>query len=303
MTSIPRFRILLAVSALAVALSAGASPSTGATPFHSDRFQVTVQGDGPDVVLVHGLNSSPRVWQGLVQAMPGHRFHLIGLRGFGGLAPGANRAVPLLPELVNELHRYIASEHLVRPVFIGHSLGGELGVALAEQDPQDLGALVIMDAPPFLGAVMAPPGASADSLRTLAAQLEQRELQAGDADWHRQGEAEVAGMVRDAGARPPVLEDWLRSDRVVSAHAFKELMLLDLRPDLPRIACRTALLYVKPGMPGITDEQIDGFYREAYKGVPGIVLRRVSDSGHFLMLDQPERVFGEVSRFLEDGGR
>ncbi len=104
-----RIKVLVAVSVLVAALSAGASQeSASSTPFRSERIQVTVQGNGPDVVLVHGLNSCPRVWQRLVKGMPGYRFHLIGLRGFGGLPPGANRDVPLLPELLKELHRYIA---------------------------------------------------------------------------------------------------------------------------------------------------------------------------------------------------
>jgi hypothetical protein len=46
------------------ATAAAAQPRSPA--FTSDRISVEVHGQGPDVVLIPGLNSSPRVWEGWV---------------------------------------------------------------------------------------------------------------------------------------------------------------------------------------------------------------------------------------------
>src|SRR5688500_18009811 len=67
-------------------------PGAEAAAFQSDRIAVQVVGAGPDVVLIPGLGSTPRAWASTVAAVPGHRYHLVQLRGFGGLAPGGAAA-------------------------------------------------------------------------------------------------------------------------------------------------------------------------------------------------------------------
>jgi Niemann-Pick C1 protein len=59
--------------------------SASAAPFASDRISVRVEGEGPDVVLVPGLGSSPQAWASTVAAVPGYRYHLVQVKGFAGL--------------------------------------------------------------------------------------------------------------------------------------------------------------------------------------------------------------------------
>jgi CheY-like chemotaxis protein len=77
-------------------LASAEAPSAAApAAFSSDRIIVTAQGEGPDVVLIPGLSSSPTVWAETVKAHPGHRFHLVHLNGFAGApARGAAEGLP-----------------------------------------------------------------------------------------------------------------------------------------------------------------------------------------------------------------
>ena len=69
--SIPARRNLL-VCCIRVCFSAPAlvlvlAPACAAD-FTSDRIKVTAEGEGRDVILIAGLNSSPRVWREMVRA-------------------------------------------------------------------------------------------------------------------------------------------------------------------------------------------------------------------------------------------
>src|SRR3954471_25028909 len=104
---------LLAFLMLPFALAA-AAPATAA-PFKSDRIAVEVKGSGPDVVLIPGLSSSPRVWDTSIAALPGYRYHLVHVAGFDRLAAGANAKGPVIAPVPEEIARYIAEQHLKKP--------------------------------------------------------------------------------------------------------------------------------------------------------------------------------------------
>jgi hypothetical protein len=55
------YRLFLALLLLPLA-AACATTAAPPPPFASDRIGVEVHGSGPDVVLIPGLSSSPRVW-------------------------------------------------------------------------------------------------------------------------------------------------------------------------------------------------------------------------------------------------
>ena len=106
-------------------------------------------------------------------------------------------------------------------------------------------------------------------------------------------------MIRNEAARAGPLEDAARSDRQVSAAAYRELIVTDLRPELGNITAPTRVLYVAFDFPGMTPEVTDGIYRGSFANLPGATLKRIDDSAHFIMLDQPERFAAEVEAFLQ----
>jgi pimeloyl-ACP methyl ester carboxylesterase len=291
------FRLLLAL--LLLPLAAACAPTAAPPPtFASDRISVEVHGSGPDVVLIPGLSSSPRVWDATVAAVPGYRYHLVHVSGFDGQAPGANATGPVLAPVAEEIARYIGEAHLVRPAIVGHSMGGSWALMVAGRHPELAGKVMVVDMLPFLGAMFGGPGATPDGIRPIAEQIRQGIASSTGEARQRQIEQTIAGMVKTESLRPTVVAQSLASDPGVSAQGFYDVIVSDLRPDVANIHVPLTVLYVLPAGAPLTPEQIDQFYRLSYAGAPQAVLKRIPDSYHFIMLDQPEAFRRELRAFL-----
>ena len=281
-------------------LTAGcALPSPGAiTTFRSDRISVIAQGTGPDVVLIPGLGSSPQVWQGMASALPGHRLHFVHVNGFAGRAAGANADGPLIAPIADEIARYIREARLERPAVIGHSLGGTIALSLATRH-ELVSRLMVVDMLPYLGILFAPAGAPGDAVQKVANALRDQSLAASAEARRATVEQGIATMIKSEHWRVNAVRDSLASDQAVTARALHELILTDLRPQLPRIRIPTTILYVKtPNVP-LDEAQFDAVYRMSYAGLPGARMRRITDSYHFIMYDQPQRFAEEVRAFVK----
>ncbi len=127
------------------AVAAGALVPAYAADFKSDRISVTTEGEGSDVILIPGLNSSPRVWREMVRAVPGHRYHLVQVSGFAGQAKGGNTEGAVAAPVAEEIARYIAASGLKKPAVIGHSMGGTIGLMLAARHPDLPSKLMVVD--------------------------------------------------------------------------------------------------------------------------------------------------------------
>ena len=289
---------LLALLLLPLA-AACATTEAPAPSFTSDRISVEVQGTGPDVVLIPGLSSHPHVWASTIAAVPGYRYHVVHVAGFAGKPAGANASGPVVEPVAGEIARYIGEARLDHPAIVGHSMGGTWAMMVAGRHPELASRVMVVDMLPFLGAMFGGPNATPETLRPVAEQLRQT-IAASTGDARRAiTQQTIAGMVRTESLRPQIVEDSLASDQAVSSQAFYEIILADLRPDLARIRVPLTVLFVHPPGAPVTAEQMEQFYRMAYAPVPGAVVRRIPDSYHFIMLDQPEAFQRELRAFLE----
>jgi pimeloyl-ACP methyl ester carboxylesterase len=129
------------------AAAAGPVPAGAAAP---TRFSVTVEGEGPDLILIPGLMSGRAVWDGAVASLGGrYRVHRVQLSGFAGEQARGNAEGAILPGVVEELDSYIRAKKLVRPAVAGHSMGGLLAMMLAARHPDSVGRVLVVDALPF----------------------------------------------------------------------------------------------------------------------------------------------------------
>ncbi|MES2756089.1 MAG: alpha/beta hydrolase [Pseudomonadota bacterium] len=281
-----------------VALAASASVPAYAAEFKSDRISVAAEGTGSDVILIHGLASSPRVWREMVAAVPGYRYHLVQISGFAGHDRGGNTDGAVSAPVAEEVARYISARGLVKPAVIGHSMGGTIGMMMAVRHPDSLSRLMVVDMVPFLGALFGPPGTSADTIKPMADGM-LTQMRAADANARAsRATMSINGMIDNVSMRPGAIDDSLKSDPDVAARSYHELVVTDLRPDLARITVPTTVLYVLPKAPGLTDEKIDGVYKAAFAPLKGATLKRVASSAHFIMWDQPQQFQSEVKAFL-----
>lgn len=273
--------------------------------FESGRFHVRV--DGPehpvgDVILIPGLSSSPEVFDALTEQLKGrYRVHRLHVQGFAGAPAEDNASGPVAAPVAEDLARYIAEQGLDKPAVIGHSMGGTIGMMLAARHPDAVGKLMVVDMVPFMGAMFGQPGTNptAESVAPMGEMIYQSMANAPRDQYQQQADGQIIAMINTESLRAGPLEDSRTSDQKVSASAFRELIVTDLRPELAAITAPTTVLYVKFNDPRMTPEITDGIYRASFATLPGATLKRIDDSAHFIMLDQPAVFAAEVNAFLE----
>lgn len=267
--------------------------------FTSDRISVVTRGQGPDVILIPGLSSSRDVWNATADALDdNYRVHLVQLNGFAGAPVGANGDGPVSAPAAEEIARYISESHLQRPAIIGHSMGGSIGMMVAARHPDAVGKLMVVDMFPFMGAMFGGPGATAESVAPIADQIRGAMRMAPQGVVSDQTRGMITSMVRTESARPEIIEHARLSNVATTANAFHELIVTDLRPELPNIRAPLTVLYVIPPQAPITPEQYEAFMRASYASVPNARIVKIDDSYHFIMIDQFDRFMSEVSAFL-----
>ena len=270
----------------AAVLLAGGALASGAwaAPFASRRIAVTTRGmgrgTGRDVVLIAGLASGPGLWNGVIGALSGYRWHLVHVRGFAGLPAEANASGSLVQPVADEIARYIASAGLERPAIVGHSMGGTLAMMLGLKGLA--GRLMVVDMLPE-GAAMI--GGTAQGMGFLADQLGQYFTGT------RAGRAYLAQMLAEMpGARG--------SDPDVIANALRDLANVDLGPQLARLTAPMEVVYAV-GSDAAQASAIGRTFRAAYAAKRGVRLVPIGPSGHVVMADQPARFNAVLGDFLK----
>ena len=121
-------------------------------------------GHGPDLIMVTGDTAPMSLWLPYLLHPLAQNFSvtIFDNRGVGYTTDDLSRpiTVPLMARDTGEL---IEALGLVRPTLVGWSMGGEIGLTLAEQKPAVLGALVSTGgdagsshtAPPYLAPTLA----------------------------------------------------------------------------------------------------------------------------------------------------
>jgi pimeloyl-ACP methyl ester carboxylesterase len=108
-------------------------------------------GEGPVIVLVHGIASSAATFRRLIPLLSDrYRCISIDLLGFGE-SPAPENATYTIGEHVASIHETIKSLRLRAPfVLVGHSLGSLLAARFAAQHPEQVSRLVLVSPPVYL---------------------------------------------------------------------------------------------------------------------------------------------------------
>jgi pimeloyl-ACP methyl ester carboxylesterase len=290
-----RIRSVAGILLFALADAAAAqSPAPPAT-FSSDRIIVTTRGSGPDIILIPGLASHPDVWAPTAKRLQDrYRLHFVHVHGFAGAAPGANAEGPVSAPVAEEIARYIRQTGLKAPALIGHSMGGAIALMAGARHADLVGRVMVVDMPAALGGMFGPP----DTWQKTADDLRARILSDTPGSPTGMLEQMFQGMTNDDSVRA-MLAKWLQeSHRPTLANSFHELVLADLRPELPKIA-RLTLLYVVPANSPVPPDQYEAGMRESYANARNARLIKIDASNHYIQVDQLERFVEEVAAFMK----
>lgn len=292
---------LLFIAALFLASAAPAHAATAAdcaAGLHQGkRVTILDEGRGPDVVLIPGLSSPRAVWDATVaQLKDRYRLHVIQVRGFGDEA-GINAEGPVLEPMMREVADYIddciTDRGRPAPAVIGHSLGGLTGLMIAARAPQEVGRLMVVDSLPFFGMLFGP-AATVDMVEPQAAAMQKMLAARGNVE---ADERTLQTMSATEAGRAQV-KAWTRgADARVAAQLLYDDMTADLRPELGAIGAPVTILYAADAsvMPA---DRVDALYKSAFTPAKTATLRRIDDSRHFIMLDQPDVFAKAVDDFL-----
>lgn len=297
----------LALSALAVSGCAmvmteppfDAAAATRPVPgFYSNRIDVTVVGEGPDVILIPGLSSSPDIWASTVAAVPGYRYHLVHVNGFAGKPVAANGTGAFLEPVAHEIARYITAKNLKAPTLVGHSLGGSLAMSVATHHPESVDKLMVVDMLPFMGLMFGGPQATAESVKPTAEAVRAGIIASDGEARKTRIEQTIAGMVKTQSKRAEAVEDSLTSDKTVSAQAMYDLITTDLRADLPNYKGPMEVLWVYPPNAPVAEPVYEQFFVHSFKNAPQAKVKKIPDAYHFLMWDNPAVWEADLKAFL-----
>lgn len=267
--------------------------------FASDRITVEVTGDGPDVILIHGLSSSTDVWRSTIVAVPGYRYHLVQVKGYAGVPAEGNATGPVVHPVAHAVYEYIKAAKLTKPAIVGHSMGGSIGMTLAAHHPEVVGKLMVVDMFPFMGAMFAGPNATKDQLEPIATGIRERMIANTSEASKAQIEQTINGMVASEHRRPAAIRDSVNSDIKVVAQGFYDLVVTDLRPDLAKVTAPMTVLYVYPFGAPIPEAQYDGFMTASFANARGAKIVKIPDSRHFIMWDNPPAFQEQLRAFLK----
>src|SRR5438094_7110975 len=111
---------------------------------HGHRMAYRQAGDGPVVVLIHGITSDSSIWRRVLPYLA-RRFTVIApdLAGHGGSdKPRGDYSLGALASSVRDLLLALGHD---RATFVGHSLGGGVAMQLSYQFPERCERLVLVD--------------------------------------------------------------------------------------------------------------------------------------------------------------
>jgi pimeloyl-ACP methyl ester carboxylesterase len=254
------------------------------------RIAFDVEGEGPNVVLVHGTPTSSVIWRGVVDRLKRrYCFHYFDLPGYGASDMHEGQEVRLR-SFARVLREFIEHVGLGSPHIVGHDFGGGtvLGAHLVEG--VEAASLTIAD-----GVVLNPWGTP----YSLLVQRYEAVFSALPPYVHR---AVLTAHLLAAMSRKPspellaaLVDPW--TGEVGQAAYYPQVSQYDhdftarLEPLYPAVRVPTLVLW------GEEDHWIDTAVGRRISGlIPGARFTALPDAGHFSMLDSP----GLFSQHLGD---
>ena len=288
----------LVISAVAAAIVSFSAPASAASTFHLDSATVTKIGSGPKaVILIPGLGCGPFVFDGVADELAQrYTVYRVAFDGFDGNGGGS---APYLTHDTQSVADLISREHLVRPILIGHSLGGHIALALAETMPANVGAVVAIDALPLFPPRQ--PGQTDANRQDFAREFVAQMMSAPEEQYRSFARQSVAALVTSDTNTNLVFSHTIRSDRAAFAGAAAEMMTDDLGPALKAIAA--PVLVLAPSPDAATADTIGSSYRALFAGVSRLTVQTIAPARHFLMLDQPASFQTALDTFVDANAR
>jgi len=271
-----------------------------ALTLHGSSVGYRTAGDGPAVVLIHGMAGSSETWEPVIPLLAKHATVVApDMLGHGTSAkPKGDYSLGALATGVRDV--LVALGHS-RATIVGHSLGGGVAMQFAYQFPERTERLVLVSS----GGL----GREVNTLlRALSLPGAEYVLSVGTATGLRNASEKVAGWLGRVGLHPaPGLVEIMRSYSALGDHETRAAFLHTLRAVIDvggqRVSARDRL-YLTQDMPamiawGDRDPIIPVTHAyEAHEAMPGSRLHIYPGAGHYPHCHDSQRFADELLDFI-----
>jgi pimeloyl-ACP methyl ester carboxylesterase len=254
--------------------------------FANTQISYTLRGEGEPVLLLHGFAEDSRIWDGLATSLS-KEFRVItpDIPGSGqsGLLDDKDAGMTGYAAVLNAL---LETENITACTLIGHSMGGYIALAFAEEFPQKLKALGLFHS-----------SAYADD----AAKIETRKKGIGFIKENGAAaflKTSIPGLFADAENSKNDIEDLIAKGRDFTNKALVQYYesMID-RPD--RTAVLKNLDIPILFLMGQHDKAVPFEHSLQQSHLPNIShIHILRNAAHMGMLEQPEESFADLAHFL-----
>lgn len=251
-----------------------------------------VVGDGPPLVILHGLFGSGRNWASLARRLgESWQVHSLDLRNHGA-SPWDE--IMTYPALADDLQAYLDSQGLARATVIGHSMGGKAAMAHALTRGAAVAALVVVDIAPVT---------YGHSFTDYIGAMQALDLSA----LSRRAEADAAlkSAIPEPGVRSFILQNLESRDGALAwrpnlaALANQMDALIGFPDDLRDESYSGPSLFLHGGNSDYVGAHNHG---EILARFPAAEITSVPNAGHWVHAEQPEAFLAQVTPFLRRHG-
>lgn len=253
----------------------GAQKGSAGSSAHEER-------GGDQIVLIHGLGAGAAVWSDLKPYLDdAFRVYLYEIHGHGRTRPLSD---PSLHNEVVALGRWLDERDIVHPDIVGHGFGGLIALHYALERPQRVRSVTVIDADPRRLV-------DEELKRSIAGSLLQ--------DYDRFVASRYVGISLVERVNEMAVDMALRTDRASLVGLL--LSTFDGNP-APLLGALEAPLLVIGSEAFMPEEAAEQEYLAAYgyQSVPSLSVRRIADTGHYLMLENPKLLAATVLDWLRE---
>ncbi len=245
-------------------------------------------GSGTPLIILHGLFGQSDNWNTLAKAFSeqGFRVLTVDLRNHGLSPQSEEWNYPLMAEDLKEL---IDEQHFVKPILLGHSMGGKVLLFFEHLFPGTAHKLIIAD----IAARFYPPHHQKVIRALKSVDFEQVRSR-------RDAEAILLQYLDDFGTRQFLLKNiyWKESDRMDWRFNLKVIseQINNIGIQVPHFQSTTPTLVIRGDRSDyINEEDILDFEAR----FTDLRIHTIAGAGHWLHAEKPKEFFEEVLPFIK----
>jgi proline iminopeptidase len=270
------------------------------------NIHYTVQGSGP-VLIAHsgGPGMDARCWDDFAKIDDFLTIVMIHPRGSGLSGPAAGDAY-LLPDYASDVEALRIHLGLDKPIVMGWSHGGMVAMQFAFTYPDSLSKLILVDTSAYFGEFLSDVEGAVQEFKNEP--WFEKSLAALKAEWAGEYQTdedmaclwaeEMKFYFKQFDARAEAYHGRTKDLPVhvppLKTFNDKEAATMDLRPQLKNISAPTLVIVGRHDF--ITNVVMA---EEMIKHIPKARLEIFEDSGHFALVEEPEKFYRVIKEFVE----